>query len=77
MSKLGRISFNLKGIASLLKESYLEVPKYQRPYAWRDEHVKELLADLSNAVRKEPEYFLGTVVLSATEKGVLEVVEFR
>uniref|UniRef100_A0A383VA23 GmrSD restriction endonucleases N-terminal domain-containing protein n=1 Tax=Tetradesmus obliquus TaxID=3088 RepID=A0A383VA23_TETOB len=40
----------------------LDVPEYQRPYAWRAKQVQELLADLHAAYLSGQEYFLGNIV---------------
>ncbi|MCY4575712.1 MAG: DUF262 domain-containing HNH endonuclease family protein [Chloroflexi bacterium] len=44
---------------------FFEIPLYQRPYAWTEEHVEALLDDLQDAMRhdREEPYFLGSVVL--------------
>ncbi|GAB3005653.1 DUF262 domain-containing protein [Saccharothrix stipae] len=41
------------------------VPDYQRPYTWEPAQATQLLADLAEAVDRDPEdpYFLGSVVL--------------
>lgn len=75
----GILDIDLKssGIARVLQLHHLRVPPYQRPYAWRDEHVKTLFDDWSDAYKiksKQQHYFLGTIVLnrvSGTE--ILEV----
>ncbi len=41
-----------------------EIPSYQRPYAWRQEHVDELLDDLTQAADSpDTPYFLGSIVV--------------
>src|SRR5437773_2895971 len=61
----GRISFNLRGIATELKERLLAVPVYQRSYAWTRDQVDEYWDDLRSAFSDNaPEYFLGTIVLT-------------
>ena len=44
-----------------------EIPPYQRPYVWGDEHVRAPLADLIDAMDNQDAsdglYFLGSVVL--------------
>ncbi|KAF8068268.1 hypothetical protein HT031_001955 [Scenedesmus sp. PABB004] len=40
----------------------LDVPEYQRPYAWRAKQVHELLSDLHAAYVSGQEHFLGAVV---------------
>jgi hypothetical protein len=43
----------------------LIVPVYQRPFAWTEDRVKDFWDDVTNAIdRKDPEYFIGTVVIS-------------
>ena len=67
MSSLEEIKIGLEGIAHKLLDSNLAVPRYQRSYAWKDEHVKDLFQDLATAIRsKEKEYFLGTIVVATT-----------
>jgi hypothetical protein len=57
--------FESPGIGKLLRQGRLEVPPNQRSYAWREPHVRNLLQDLNEAVRRNStdEYFLGTLVL--------------
>jgi len=69
-----RFHLDHRGIGKVLKDSRLIVPPNQRAYAWSEEEVIELFQDLSQAVRKnEPDYFLGTIVLTQGEGGVLLV----
>lgn len=59
-----RFGFRNAGIASVIRESLLAVPPNQRPYAWEEEHVHELLSDIKEALFEDGEsYFLGTIVL--------------
>jgi uncharacterized protein with ParB-like and HNH nuclease domain len=61
----GKIEFSYMGIGSLLKDGRLAVPPNQRSYAWEEDHVSDLFADLSSAIDEgEKDYFLGTVVLT-------------
>ena len=48
---------------------FFEIPSYQRPYAWTNEEVDELMDDLTEAMRRDIEapYFLGSVVLIKNE----------
>lgn len=41
------------------------IPRYQRPYSWKPDHINQLLDDLHEAWAKQPEspYFLGSVIL--------------
>ena len=57
-------------LAKVFSNEYLfEIPAYQRPYSWREEHVRELLDDLLNGLERDKDepYFLGSVVLIKDE----------
>ena len=63
-------SFESDGIASIINSNLLKVPPNQRPYAWEQEHVKQLIADIDDAIQEsEEQYFLGTVVLVESDEG--------
>lgn len=63
-------SIEIKGIASVLSSTRLEVPVHQRPFEWTEE-VVELLDDLGDAFnRNKEEYFLGSLVIIAASDGV-------
>ncbi|EAK0435855.1 DUF262 domain-containing protein [Campylobacter lari] len=54
-----------------LKEGFsLNIPDYQRPYAWGIEQVKILLKDISEQIDKNQKYLLGSLILHTenTEK---------
>ena len=69
-----QFTFQRMGIGALLREGRLVVPLNQRSYAWEDDHVLDLFQDLSNAIgNDEPDYFLGTIVLTGGEDDVSEV----
>jgi len=54
-----------EGIARTLGDSRLQVPPYQRSYAWQEEQVSELLSDLEHAIQaNQAEYFLGSIVVA-------------
>lgn len=68
MVEKSRIDFDLVGIGSVLKERQLGVPIYQRSYSWLEDQIGDYWSDLRSAFAKsDPEYFLGTIVL--TEEG--------
>jgi hypothetical protein len=70
------LTFDFKGIGSLLKTGRLKVPLNQREYSWEDKQVNDLFQDFSNAIRKQQStYFLGTIVVSKGTKNVPEVVD--
>jgi len=63
-------AFVSDGIGRVLNQNLLKVPPNQRPYAWKDSHVKELLDDIKESLTDDSElYFLGTVVLVDAESG--------
>ena len=45
-------------------DSLYQIPRYQRPYKWEDEHVERLWDDIKEAADNSPEsnYFLGSIV---------------
>lgn len=64
-TSLEHIKIDFHGIGHAIKNSRLQVPMYQRNYAWKKEHVDELLGDLAEAIRSgETEYFVGSIVLT-------------
>lgn len=70
-----RIDFDLVGIGSLLKTRLFAVPIYQRSYSWKSENINDFCEDLKTAfAEKDPEYFLGTVVLTSEGKTDREFV---
>ena len=64
----GKIDFDLTGIGALINAELYRVPIYQRSYAWDEVDVTDFSDDLQRALDSdEPEYFLGTVVLTPSE----------
>lgn len=53
-------------LRAVFDDTYLfKIPTYQRPYAWTTDEADELLNDLMEAQRKDPNdpYFLGSIIL--------------
>src|SRR4051812_9209423 len=62
---LSNIDIALMGDGHILRDRTLAVPPYQRPYAWGAEEVEAFWWDLRSAFdTSEPDYFLGTIVLT-------------
>ncbi len=66
-----RIEAAHKTIAEVFSKEYaFTIPAYQRPYAWEETQVSELLTDLDEAMSPESRsdgfYFLGSIVLVKT-----------
>ena len=76
IGSLERIRITLRGIGDALKGSQLVVPPYQRNFAWEERQVGELLGDIAQAIKdNEPEYFLGSIVLSEAGPSTLHVTD--
>jgi hypothetical protein len=69
--------FDHDQLGHLLADHLLEVPRYQRSYAWEAENVEEFLDDLAKARAKGVSYFVGTTVFanSPNSDGRLQVVD--
>ncbi len=62
-------SIEIKGIASVLISTRLEVPVHQRPFEWTEE-VIELLDDVGGSfARNKEDYFLGSLVIISAPEG--------
>ena len=58
MSDALDIELKTLGIAAVLQQYKLRVPKNQRSYAWQDEHIKQLFLDWKDAyASKAKTYF--------------------
>jgi len=53
----------------------LIVPEYQRPYSWKDEHVKNLLHSVTRAMRDESRLMLGTIIIHKNSAEQWELVD--
>lgn len=54
----------------------LAVPINQRAYAWKEKHVTDLYQDIQGAIsNNEPEYFLGSIVVTRSENDRPQVVD--
>jgi hypothetical protein len=70
------MKIELEAIGHALKDKLLEVPVYQRSYAWEEAHVTDLLMDLSTAVAEDDaEYFLGSIVTTFNEANRYEIAD--
>lgn len=56
---------------------FFEIPRYQRPYVWTEEHVAVLLDDLKEAMGRDDgnPYFLGSIVIIKGEGSHSYVVD--
>ncbi len=76
MGSLEGMKIQLDGIAHVLADNRLSVPRYQRSYAWETKNITDLFNDLADAIRQNvKDYFLGSIVVTGTLKDRLEVVD--
>jgi len=73
---LSTIAMTLEGVGHVLRDRTLAVPPYQRSFAWHAEQVETFWWDLRSAFdAPEPDYFLGTIVLTATPGSRIIVID--
>lgn len=46
----------------------LEIPKYQRSYAWEKQNFRELFEDIQEALETKSNHYIGTIVLAKTNE---------
>lgn len=67
-----------KELRKIFADSYL-IPDFQRPYSWEKEHCEVLWEDIVNFHATNPtteeRYFLGNIVVNATDSGRWSVVD--
>ena len=56
--------FDHDQLGHLLADHLLEVPRFQRTYAWDESNVEEYLSDLETARLNDVDYFMGTLVFA-------------
>lgn len=65
MSNKSGIELDIVGIGYQLRNFRFIVPRYQRSYAWKREHIEDLYKDIYSAIDiSQKEYFLGSIVVS-------------
>ena len=64
-----------KSLSELFKESFIQIPRFQRPYDWNSENISDLWNDLID--HDDPEYFMGSIVVfrDGKDKSLLYVVD--
>lgn len=67
---------NQQSLNQFFARKILQVPKYQRGYAWEVENIRELYDDIQEALDTKSSHYIGTIVLSKTEeKHVYHIVD--
>lgn len=73
MTVTSKIGIGHEALANILKTQELSMDSNQRSYAWERENVKELFQDIQEAIAdNEPEYFLGSIVVTSSEGHVVD-----
>ena len=64
-----------KSLSELLKESFLQIPRFQRPYDWNSDNISDFWTDLIDS--DDDEYFMGSIVVfrDKKDKSMLSVVD--
>lgn len=57
-------TFGHDNLGHLLSDKLLEVPRFQRRYSWKSEHVQAYIDDIESARSDGNSYFMGTIVLA-------------
>ncbi len=63
-----------KNVEEFLDNYFLVIPRFQRPYAWKREHLEEFWND-TVADRNGADYFIGSLVLYKSGKRELAIVD--
>lgn len=65
-----------KTLTALFDDKYT-IPLYQRNFAWRTEEIHQLLQDIYEACRKNPDgnYYIGSLVVMKRHNGDYEVID--
>ena len=66
-----------KRLKDIFDNSKYVVPLYQRNYAWRKDEIEQLLQDVYEAYKSNPNgnYFIGSLVVLKRQNGDLEVID--
>lgn len=57
-----------KRIKEFFNSKFFEIPKYQRGYAWEKINVRDLFEDIQEAIEVKANHYIGTIVLSKTDR---------
>lgn len=57
-----------KRIKEFFNSKFFEIPKYQRGYAWEKNNVRDLFEDIQEAIEVKANHYIGTIVLSKTNR---------
>lgn len=70
-----RKQIEILNVEQLLDAKYV-IPLYQRNFAWAEEQINRLLRDIFESMKsKEPQYFVGSIVVIQRKGGEYEVID--
>jgi len=68
-----KIEANDKEVQDIFSLGYFKIPRFQRPYSWTDEEVRDFWQDV--VIRGHGHYFIGSMVVYQTEKPYYGIVD--
>lgn len=68
-----KIEANDKEVQDIFSLGYFKIPRFQRPYSWTEEEVKNFWDDI--VIEVHDEYFIGSMVVYQTEKPYFGIVD--
>jgi len=68
MGEIMNLNPQITNIENILNEMVVfQIPRYQREYVWKENHIIDLLDDIYNVMDKPDKHFLGSIVLCVDE----------
>jgi hypothetical protein len=75
-SQIVPFKLDFVGIGETIARGSMQVPRFQREYAWKEEHVTDLYSDLAAAIKDGADtYFLGSIVTVQHDTPDHEVID--
>jgi uncharacterized protein with ParB-like and HNH nuclease domain len=68
-----KIEANDKEVQDIFSLGYFKIPRFQRPYSWTEEEVKNFWDDV--VIEEHDQYFIGSMVVYQTEKPYFGIVD--
>lgn len=62
-------------LLGVLQSGFYSVPMYQRSYSWSEQQVSDFWNDIKDAIVGDSQYFLGTLVFSNENGGLVSVID--
>ena len=68
-----KIEANDKQVQDIFSLGYFKIPRFQRPYSWTEEEVKNFWSDV--VIEEHDQYFIGSMVVYQIEKPYFGIVD--